>query len=121
MAALILVVDDNPRLLTTVGAALSTDDTEPVLALTVADALRTMQRGITPDAIVIDLDMRDGYEVLVELESEMEELVPVIALSSNPRRLIEAGVADAVVMKPFEVGQLRGSVHRACEHPRGAL
>ncbi|HEX9308230.1 MAG TPA: response regulator [Anaeromyxobacter sp.] len=120
MDEVILVVDDNPLLLATLGEALSTEHTTPVLARTGADALRKMERGIAPDVVVIDLDMRDGFVVLVQLECAMENVVPVIALSSSPGRLLEAGIADAVLMKPFEVGQLRSCVDRACVRPRGA-
>ncbi|HEX9399705.1 MAG TPA: response regulator [Anaeromyxobacter sp.] len=120
MQAVVLVIDDDPSLLATLGEALTTDDTAPILA-TAADALREIKRGMVPDAIVIDLDIPDGCAVLAELERAMPDLVPVITLSSAPRRLLEAGVADAVVMKPFEVGQLRRCVHHACEQPRGAL
>ncbi len=121
MAEVILVIDDDPLLLTTLGEALSTEQTIPVLARTGADALQKMERGMAPDAIVIDLDMRDGCALLAQLECATEDIIPVIALSSEPRRLLGAGIADAVVMKPFEVGQLRRCVHHACEQPRGAL
>ena len=120
MEEVILVIEDDPLLLATLGAALSTEYTAPVLA-TGADALQKMQLGMTPDVIVIDLDMRDGCALLAQLECAMEDLAPVVALSSAPRRLLEAGIADAVVMKPFEVGELCRCVHRACERPRGAL
>jgi len=118
MATVILVIDDDPLRLATLGEALTTDDTTSVVARTGEDALREMRRGIAPDVVVIDLDMRDGYAVLIRLECAISDTVPVIALSSEPRRLLEAGIADAVLMKPFEVGQLRSCVHRACEEPR---
>jgi len=120
MAEIILVIDDNPLLLATLGEALTTDHTTPVLARTGADALQKMQRGMAPDAVVIDLDMRDGFVVLAQLECAIDD-VPVIALSSKPGRLLEAGIADAVLMKPFDVGRLRSCVDRTCEQPRGAL
>jgi two-component system, OmpR family, response regulator MprA len=121
MPDVILVVDDNPLLLATLGEALSTEYTTPLLAPSGADALDQVERRTTPDAVVIDLDMRDGLLVLAQLECAMGDLVPIIAVSSNPRRLLEAGIADAVLMKPFEVGQLRRCVDRACGRPRGAL
>jgi CheY-like chemotaxis protein len=120
MAEIVLVVDDDPSLLATLGDALSGEDTAPVLA-TSAEALRELRRGMVPDVIVIDLDMDGGVAVLTVLERELADLIPVVALSSRPRRLLETGLADAVVMKPFEAGQLRRCVHRACEQPRGAL
>jgi DNA-binding response OmpR family regulator len=121
MAEIILVIDDDPLLLATLGEALSTDQTTPVLAPTGAVALQKVRRGMAPDAVVIDLDMRNGFVVLAQLECAMQDIVPIIALSSRPGRLLEAGIADAVLMKPFEVGQLRRCVDRACEQPRGAL
>jgi DNA-binding response OmpR family regulator len=120
MAEVILVVEDDAALGATLEAALCTEETSALVA-SGARAVDEMRRGLAPDAIVIDLDMPDGFVVLVQLEREMETLVPVVALSSEPRRLLDAGVADEVVMKPFEVGQLRACVHRACEGPRGAM
>lgn len=120
MAEVVLVIDDDPLLLATLGEALTTEDLTPVVA-TGADALQKMRGGMMPDVLVIDLDMRDGCTLLAQLECAMEDLVPVVVLSSEPRRLLEAGIADAVVVKPFEVGLLRRCVHRACEQLRGAL
>jgi CheY-like chemotaxis protein len=121
MAEIILVIDDNPLLLATLAEILTTDGTTPVLARNGADALQQMQGGMPPDVVVIDLDMRDGFVVLAQLECAMENVVPVVALSSAPRRLLQAGIADAVLMKPFEVERLRTCVHRVCEQPRGAF
>jgi DNA-binding response OmpR family regulator len=120
MSELALVVDDNPLLLATLGEALSADDIAPVLA-TARDAMRHLEDGMSPDVIVIDLDMRDGCAVLARLECAISDTIPVVALSSRPQRLLEAGVADAVVMKPFEVGRLCSCVHHACDRSRGAL
>jgi len=44
MQAVVLVIDDDPSLLATLGEALTTDDTAPILA-TAADALREIKRG----------------------------------------------------------------------------
>ncbi len=121
MPDVILVVDDDALLLATLGDALTTECTIPVLAPTGADALEQVERRTAPDVVVIDLDMRDGLLVLAQLECAMGDVVPIVAVSSNPGRLLEAGIADAVLMKPFEVGQLRSCVDRACGQPRGAL
>ena len=116
----ILVVDDDPFLLATLGEALRMDGTHAVLASDALEALRCLETGDAPDAIVIDLDMRDGPLVLARLEAVAENDLPVVALSSSPGRLLEAGAADVVVTKPFEVGQLRECVQRACDLSRGA-
>jgi DNA-binding response OmpR family regulator len=120
MAQIVLVIDDDPGLLATLGEALSTEATAPVLA-TAVEALRKLRAGMRPDIVVVDLDVEDGDAVLAEVECAVADLIPVVALSSKPRRLLQAGIADAVVMKPFDVGQLRRCVQRACEQSRGAL
>jgi CheY-like chemotaxis protein len=77
------------------GEALSTEETAPVLA-TAAEALSKLRDGMSPDVVVMDLDVRDGAAVLAEAQCAMADLIPVVALSSNPRRLLAAGIADAV-------------------------
>jgi DNA-binding response OmpR family regulator len=116
----VLVIDDNPLLLETLGEALREEHTLLMLARDASEAVQGIERGTMPDAIVIDLDMRDGLDALARVETVIEDVVPVIALSSKPRRLLDAGIADAVVMKPFEIGHLRTCVRRACEQCRGA-
>jgi DNA-binding response OmpR family regulator len=121
VADVILVIDDNPLLLATMGAALSGPDTVAVLANCASDALRDLDRGISADAVVIDLDMRNGPAVLSRLApATLDGEIPVVVLSSRPRRLIEAAMADAVLVKPFEVSDLRACVRHACERRRGA-
>lgn len=120
MSDIVLVIDDDPFVLATLRDVLGTEETEPVLA-TGADALHEMRRGLAPDVIVIDFDMREAAGILAQLDCAMEGIVPVVALSSRPRRLLEAGMADAVVMKPFEVDRLRRCVRGICRQPRGAL
>lgn len=122
MPDVILVIDDDPSLLARLGEALAWDGTVAVLACGSADALRRLAGGMVPDAVVIDLDMRDGLVTLARVECATDDLLPVVALSARPRRLLEAGIADAVLMKPFEVGRLRSCVQRACaREQRGAL
>ncbi len=120
MPDVILVVDDDPAMLATLGEVLAADDMSPVLTRSAAEALRHCHPGAAPVALVIDLDMRDGARVLANLECTIEDTVPVVALSSKPRRLLHAGPADAVLMKPFEVHELRRHVQRACCATRGA-
>lgn len=120
MPDLILLIDDDDLRLRTLRDALTTEDMTPVVARCVPDALEELERGMKPDAIVIDLDMHDGFVALARVECAVEDVVPVVALSDKPRRLIEAGIVDAVVMKPFEIGHLRSCVSRACAVCRGA-
>jgi CheY-like chemotaxis protein len=117
MPPVVLVIDDSPLRLAMIGEALRGDDATPVLAGG-ADAMSALERGPRPDVVVIDLDLRDGLAVLAQLEAAVEGLVPVVALTSEPRRLLEAGVADAVLAKPFDLGQVRASVRRALERRR---
>jgi CheY-like chemotaxis protein len=122
MTDVILVIVEDPSLLARLGEALAGDDTVAVLASGPADALHRLAGGMVPDAVVIDLDMTDGLVTLARVECATDDLLPVVALSSRPRRLLAAGIADGVVMKPFEVGRLRASVQRACARERrGAM
>jgi DNA-binding response OmpR family regulator len=117
---ILVVADDDSMMLATFRDALTADGSALVIARSTSEALDHCQRGALPEALVIDLDMRDGLAVLARLECAIEDTVPVVALSSKPRRLLGAGSADAVLMKPFEAGELRAYVQRACSTPRGA-
>jgi CheY-like chemotaxis protein len=121
MPELVLVVEDDAALTSMLSEALTTDTTLPLLTRSASDAVREIDHGLRPDAILIDLDMSDGIGALALACCAMEWAVPVIALSSSPRRLVEAGIADAVLMKPIESGQLREGIDRACASCRGAL
>lgn len=120
MTETLLVVEDDPSSLAALGEALASEHRTPVLA-TARDAVRHLAIGLRPDVIVIDLDLRDGAALLACLELGIEELATVVALASSPRRLLAAGAADAVLVKPLEPGRLRACVDRACGQPRGAL
>jgi CheY-like chemotaxis protein len=121
MSELVLVIEDDAALSSMLSDALTTDTTVPVLARSASDAVRQLDHGLRPDAILIDLDMSDGLGALALACCATGHAVPVVALSSSPRRLVEAGTADAVLMKPIESGQLRDRIDRACGSCRGAF
>lgn len=121
MPEIILLIDDDAALLAALRDALTTDSSAPVLARRASDAVQELDRGMQPDAVVIDLDMPDGLIALEQVHSATEHTVPVVALSSSPRRLLEAALADEVLLKPFEAGHLRTCITRACGCHHGAL
>jgi CheY-like chemotaxis protein len=117
----VLIVDDNPRLLATIGEALKASHMAPRLANDGDDALEALHGGLAPDAIIIDLDMKrpPGMAVLARIQGDPDGGdLPVLALGSHPNSLLNAGRADAVLLKPFEVEQLRRRLVEICDvHP----
>jgi CheY-like chemotaxis protein len=119
MPHLVFIIDDNPLLLAAMGEVIRDPDTLPVLARG-QDALKTLERYPAPDVIVIDVDMRDGFRILAEIVAAVDRFIPVVALSSNATRVLEAGIVDAVLAKPFDFGQFRACVRRVCDSLRGS-
>ncbi len=115
----ILVVDDQPDMLTLIARTLEQEQYIVATATNGADAL-DMIDGQLPDLLVLDYKMSgmDGMEVMEALRAKPEtKLLPVLMLTSmtdepSTRAGFEAGVTDYVT-KPFSVPQLTARV-RAC-------
>jgi CheY-like chemotaxis protein/phosphoribosyl 1,2-cyclic phosphodiesterase len=116
----ILVVDDDPEMLTLIGRALHGEDGYLVSkAASGAEALRMIDERI-PDLVMLDYKMTgmDGVTVAKTLRSKpATHSLPVLmltALSDEPstRAGFDAGVTDYVT-KPFSIPQLTARV-RAC-------
>jgi len=117
---LVLVVDDDPLLLATLGDALRSCEMASVLAGSLEAALDALGRGVAPDAILVDLDLHEppGLTALARLQSHPAAGdVPVLALGSNPGDLLRADPAEAVLLKPFELEHLRRRLLAACDRP----
>ena len=108
----ILVIDDDEALRRMVGAQLSAQY-EVVLAEGGKQALGLIEEGISPDVIILDIDMpgMDGYETLKHLRGDPDmEDIPVIFLTSmdgvgDQVKGLESGAADYIT-KPFEMDVL---------------
>jgi DNA-binding response OmpR family regulator len=110
----ILVVDDEPHLLSLVTRSLHAEGYETVVAEDGADAL---ERALEPDIALVVLDVglpsMDGFEVLRHLRARGSS-IPVIMLTarsgtSDTIEGLDAGASDYVA-KPFAVAELLARV-----------
>ena len=117
-----IVVEDDPdfrEMIRTVleGAGWSVDVADDGIA-----ALSRIRR-VIPDVIVLDLAMPnlDGCEVLKLLRStEVGRRIPVLVATGARVDDEVRELASAVLMKPFEIPQLLGAVHRLTTPPVGS-
>jgi CheY-like chemotaxis protein len=110
----LLVVDDDHDALDSLKLLLETSY-DVCLADSGQHALAEVNRGFSPDAILLDLIMpaMDG----VELAKEMRRLgirVPMLVISADPdaeQKARDAGIAE-VLRKPFTYEQLKAKLDR---------
>jgi CheY-like chemotaxis protein len=115
----ILVVDDQPDMLTLIARALEDDQYTVSKATSGPEALRMIDEHM-PDLVVLDYKMTgmDGMEVMKMLRGNPEtQPLPVLMLTGmtdepSTRAGFEAGVTDYAT-KPFSIPQLTARV-RAC-------
>ncbi|MSQ83279.1 MAG: adenylate/guanylate cyclase domain-containing response regulator [Myxococcales bacterium] len=113
---IVLAVDDVPRNLDVIEAALAREDWELRCATNGPDALRMVDDAV-PDVILLDVMMpgMDGIEVCRQLKSKSHtRTIPVVlvtALDSPEDRVrgLDAG-ADDFVTKPFHPSELRARI-----------
>jgi two-component system KDP operon response regulator KdpE len=103
----ILIVDDQPRMLRFMEIELKLSGFDVVTATSGREALAIVRSG-GPDLMILDILMpdMDGYEVLGELRAFSE--LPVIAVSasiSNSAKALEAG-ANYFFAKPFRASEI---------------
>ena len=120
----VLLVDDEERLLKSLGRALRDDGHEVATAQTAAEAERRLtERGF--DVLVVDNRMpgRTGLELVRDLaatpEAERPQIVMMTAHATveNAIEAMKLGAFD-YLQKPFEVDELLVVVRRALEHQR---
>jgi DNA-binding response OmpR family regulator len=116
-SASVLVIENDPTLRAAIGEALGRLDMEPFLASGLDAALEALSSGgCAPDCIVVDLDRQPwGLAALARLHAHPDAGdVPVLALGSHPHLLMSAR-ADAVMLKPLDVGALRERLVGICD------
>ena len=115
MQKMIFVVDDNDTNLSTAEAAL--EEQYRVMTLPSAAAMFELLEELTPDAILLDIEMpeMDGFEALRRLKaSELHAGIPVIFLTSMldvsvEVQGLEMGAVDFVT-KPFSAPVLKNRI-----------
>lgn len=113
MAELILIVDDEQDLVSTLEYNLERDGFETRTALNAADALELVEREPIPDLVILDLMLPDmsGTEVCRQIRQHAKTAdVPVVMLTAKGEEIdrvvgFEVG-ADDYVVKPFSVREL---------------
>jgi two-component system KDP operon response regulator KdpE len=119
--AIILAVDDEPSILTSLGAHLQGRGYQIITAMSSNAALKRMEI-LFPDLIVLDLMLpdKDGLEVIREVRQRMRSEVPIIVLSAigDEQKKVEAFElgADDYLTKPFGFEELLARVKVALRH-----
>jgi signal transduction histidine kinase/CheY-like chemotaxis protein len=111
----ILVVDDQPMVLRTVGSVLSSLGHSPILYEDPEEACRYFARGPADvDLAIVDLGMTpiNGLQLAERLRSLRKEL-PVIIASGDDLNTIELPRQTRRIDKPFRVEQLRKTLKLA--------
>jgi CheY-like chemotaxis protein len=108
----VLVVDDDPEIVTFLSTLLELEGIESSVATSAAAALEQLQQG-RPDLVLLDIAMpdRDGIDLCKALKSDPRLAeVPVFVVSARPGkdivdRALAAG-AEEFIRKPFENAEL---------------
>lgn len=126
MPARILIVEDNPDLLTILKQLLS-DEYDVVAARRGEDAV-VMARSFKPDIVLLDLQLPgiDGIETGKWIKQEREpEHVPIIVLTAlagaaEAKAILASGCCDAYMAKPAPLTAIREKVQELLNIPRAA-
>lgn len=125
MPARVLIVDDEPNIVTSLEYLMSRSGYEVVTAHDGEDALEVVE-SFVPDVVLLDVMMprRSGYEVLQQIRERPEwRHIKIVMLTARGRdAAVSKGLAlgaDAYVTKPFssrdlmaKVGELIGAPAR---------
>jgi two-component system, chemotaxis family, chemotaxis protein CheY len=112
---LVLVVDDDPDILQTLGLCLSSEGYRVLMAANGKEALDILERE-HPSVILLDLMMpvMDGWQFVQELEHRGRRDVPLLILSAD--RSVQGHAqqlgANGHLAKPFDLDELLGKVQQ---------
>jgi CheY-like chemotaxis protein len=109
----VLVVDDDPEIVTFLATLLELEGIESQVATSAAAALSLLERGVMPQLVLLDIAMpdRDGLDLCRTLKKDPRTRdVPVFVVSARPgkdvvERALAAG-AEEFIRKPFENQEL---------------
>jgi CheY-like chemotaxis protein len=117
--ARVLVVDDDPEIVTFLATLLELEGIESQVATSAAAALAMLDRAGPPELVLLDIAMpdRDGLDLCRALKKDPRTRnVPVFVVSARPgkdvvERALAAG-AEEFIRKPFEnhelIARIRG-------------
>lgn len=118
MAKKILLVDDEPDILTVTITRLETSDYEVLVAKDSEEALEMLKKDADPDLILLDLLLprMQGDELCKKLKSDSKfKHIPIILFTASTIRVpIKVGDigADDYICKPFESEELLGKIKK---------
>ena len=106
----VLIIDDDPVILTIIRQALSKPGYSVETAQQGVDGIRKFQDN-NYDVVITDINMPglNGYEVIEHIRKSDRASTPVIAISGGPVKLEKAN-CNAFVSKPFSISELLKSV-----------
>jgi len=112
---LVLVVDDDPDILQTLGLCLSSEGYRVLMAANGKEALEILDHE-HPSVILLDLMMpvMDGWQFVAELDHRGRRDVPLLILSAD--RAVQGHAqqlrASGHLAKPFDLDDLLGKVQQ---------
>ena len=112
---LVLVIDDDPDILQTLGLCLSSEGYRVLMAANGKEALDILERE-QPNVILLDLMMpvMDGWQFVAELDHRGQRDVPLLILSAD--RSVQGHAqqlrASGHLAKPFDLDELLGKVQQ---------
>ena len=109
----VLVVDDDPEIVTFLATLLEREGIDSQVATSAAAALERLDQGALPSLVLLDIAMpdRDGLDLCRALKKDPRTRdVPVFVVSARPgkdvvERALAAG-AEEFIRKPFENHEL---------------
>ncbi len=114
----VLVVDDDPGIVTLLSTMLRREGFIPVAAHNGHDALEQIE-ATCPDLILLDLAMpgMDGFEILAEIRRRENGVrrIPIIILTAHLRSYFEARIdthIDGYITKPLTLDKLRENLRQ---------
>ena len=124
MGAKILIVDDEPSILATMGPLLRSRGYEVVTAMNGRSAIESVERD-KPDLIVLDLGLPDVDGIEVCRMVRERSATPIVVLSARGAegdkvRALDTG-ADDYVTKPFGAEELTARIRAALRRADGSL
>ncbi len=114
----VLVIDDDPEFLSSVGDCLEAEGVEVVLANDGDAAFQALAAGFRPDAILLDVVLGEGppaEQVFAQMRQDPRTAgVPIAIMTGSPQFAARFRQADAVLRKPFDLQKLYRVLDSLC-------